>query len=125
MKCPYHHIVFKDNKTIQQCLLFGLDGITWVLDCKKCITDPEGRKRAWDHEEHHIKATMLGRIPKEFDGSFMACPHRGDKLEGVFKEEKCCGGKIKEIPMYECQRDNEPKTKKECLECLQKQRSEL
>lgn len=126
MKCPYFHTEFVDNEIRHKCLLFQLRDITWNMDCKKCITNDEARKRAWEVDEHHIKDALFARIPKEFHESFEECPYHGDKLEGIFKEEKCCGGKkTKEVQLYECTRDDKPVSQKDCLLCLQLQRSDL
>lgn len=117
MRCPYLKIDEQGEDKHTRCDLFGLD-VVWKLDCKKCIESVDARNMAWLRKQNWIKDGLFSLIPKEFVASQTECPYRGDKLEGVTRTENCCGGEVREMPLYECNKKNEPVTEKECSACF-------
>ena len=117
MRCPYYKVVLDNKKPRSVCTLFDGMDVNWDTDCKKCVGSVEVRISVWNRLVYQIQNRLLSQIPDEWS-KIDFCEYKGNVLPNVTATETCCGGKRTQVPMFECRKDNMPKTEKECLKCL-------
>ena len=116
-KCPYlTHKTIGIKPPREYCTLIGQP--TQSTICRKCIEDLDARLHMWAVEEHNIRDRLFAVIPKVYAPHPEDCGERGDKLEGVTHTSVCCGGSVKQVPVWECNKHEQPVDRKQCLECL-------
>lgn len=121
MRCPYYKITADNGKKVASCSLFDGIGVDWQVQCRKCIESAEARMNVWAQMVGRIRENLFSQIPAEWQPTGH-CPHHGNVLDGIFEITRCCGGKERKEPKYECLKDNKSVTVKECLECLAQQK---